>query len=76
MCGTRSSIVEFCVIFSACRTRSGIVGFRVIFVHILKFLVEIIQLIFVHVCCIFHVVFFRVVLKSIHYLQQILLIDI
>ena len=30
-CGTRSDIVEFCVIFSACGTRSGIVEICVIF---------------------------------------------
>ena len=46
----------------------------------LKVLVEIIQLIFAYVCCIFHVVFFvfyfRVVLKSLHYLQQLLLITV
>ena len=57
-CGTRSGIVEFRVIFSACRTRFGIVEFCVIFLHILKVLVERIQLLFVHVCCIFCIVFF------------------
>ena len=43
----------------------------------LKVLVKIIQLLFVHVCCIFWVVFFSrcvfyVVLKALHYLQQII----
>ena len=47
--------------FSACGTRSIIVKFCVIFFHILKVLVEIIQLFFVHVCCTFRVVFFCVV---------------
>ena len=30
-CGTRSGILEVCVIFSVCGKRSGIVEFRVIF---------------------------------------------
>ena len=49
---------NFMLYFSACGTRSGIVEFHVIFFHILKFLVEIIQLIVVHVCFIFRVVYF------------------
>ena len=78
-CGTRSGIVEFFVIFSACGmrsgivecfvnvyvggTRSGIVESCVIIFHVFKVLVEIIQLLFLHVCCIFRVVFFVEILN-------------
>ena len=53
---------------SACGTRSGIVEFCDMFCHILKVMVVIIQLIFVHVCCIF-----RVLLRPLHSLKQLLL---
>ena len=42
----------------------------------LKFLVNIIQLLFVHVCCNFCVVFFHIVLKAFHSLQQILMLSV
>ena len=60
---------NFVLYFFACGTRSGIVEFCVIYFHILRKLLEIIKLLFVHVCCIF-----RVVLKSHYSLQQLLLV--
>ena len=51
-------LCNFVLYFSACGMRSGIVEFCVISFHMLKVLVDIIQLIFVNVCCIFRVVFF------------------
>ena len=62
---------NFVLYLSVCVTRSGIVEFCSIFFHILKFLVEMIQIIFLHVCCIFHVV-----LKSLHSLQRLLVISV
>ena len=77
-CGTRSSIVEFRVTYFLCGTYSTIVEFCATFFHILKVLVKIIQLLFVHVCCVFCCIFlcyiFRVVLKSLHFLKQLLLL--
>ena len=42
----------------------------------LKVLAEIIQLLFVHVCCIFPCYIFHVVLKSLHSLQHLLLLSV
>ena len=47
--------------YSTCGMRSSIVEFHIIIFRVLKVLVEIFQLLFVHMCCIFCVVFFRVV---------------
>ena len=52
---------NFVLYFSTCGMRSGIMEFHVIFSHVLKVLVDTIQLLFLHVCCIFRVVFFHVV---------------
>ena len=64
-------LCNFVSYFSVCGPRSGIVEFRVIFFHILKVLVGIIRLLFVHVCCIF-----RVMLKSLRSMQQLLLLSV
>ena len=62
---------NFVLYFFVCGTCSGTVEFYVIYIHVLKVLVDIIQLISVHVCCIF-----RVVLKSLYSMQQFLLLSV
>ena len=57
-CGTCSGIAEFRVLFSCVWNALCYCGILLIFFHALKFLVEIIKLLFVHMCCIFHVVLF------------------
>ena len=57
-------LLNLLLYLSVCEKRSGIVEFCVIFFHILKNLVEIIQLLFVHVCCIFVLLFLLLYLSS------------
>ena len=66
-CGTRSVTMEFCVILFCVQKALCHCEIFVIFFRIFKFLVGVIQLIFVHVCCIF-VFYFYCCIKSVHFL--------